>query len=78
MIKEESISNEWIEHVAKSGKADKILVEKTIRAIILLEGLAVSELDFRFKGGTALMLLLPPASGCLSTLILSWRISCRI
>jgi hypothetical protein len=48
MIKEESISKEWIEHVAKSGKADKILVEKTIRALILLEGLAVSELDFMY------------------------------
>ncbi|MDR2621517.1 MAG: hypothetical protein LBC48_02920 [Dysgonamonadaceae bacterium] len=50
MITEESTSKEWIERVAKSGKADKILVEKTIRALILLEGLAVSELDFRFKG----------------------------
>jgi hypothetical protein len=59
MIKEKSISKEWIEHVAKSGKADKIFVEKTIMALILLEGLAVSDLDFRFKGGTALMLLLP-------------------
>jgi hypothetical protein len=58
MIKEESISKEWIEHIAKSYKADKILVEKMIRALILLEGLAVSGLDFRFKGGTALMLLL--------------------
>jgi hypothetical protein len=58
MIKEESTSKEWIEHIAKSGKADKILVEKTIRALILLEGLAISDLDFRFKGGTALMLLL--------------------
>ncbi|MDR0348048.1 MAG: nucleotidyl transferase AbiEii/AbiGii toxin family protein, partial [Tannerella sp.] len=58
MIKEESTSKEWIEHIAKSRKADKILVEKVIRALILLERLAVSELDFRFKGGTALMLLL--------------------
>jgi hypothetical protein len=58
MIKEECISKEWIESVAKSRKADKILVEKVIRALILLEGLAVSGLDFRFKGGTALMLLL--------------------
>jgi predicted nucleotidyltransferase component of viral defense system len=58
MIKEECISKEWIELVAKSGKVDKVLVEKTIRALILLEGLALAELDFRFKGGTALMLLL--------------------
>ncbi|MDR1918915.1 MAG: nucleotidyl transferase AbiEii/AbiGii toxin family protein, partial [Tannerellaceae bacterium] len=61
MIKEESISKEWIEHIAKSYKADKILVEKVIRALILLEGLAVSGLDFRFKGGTAFMLLLSSA-----------------
>jgi hypothetical protein len=58
MIKEECISKEWIESVAKSGRADRILVEKVIRALILLEGLAVSDMDFRFKGGTALMLLL--------------------
>ncbi|MDR1459599.1 MAG: nucleotidyl transferase AbiEii/AbiGii toxin family protein [Bacteroidales bacterium] len=58
MIIEESISGEWIERIAKSCTTDKILVEKVIRALILLEGLAISGLDFRFKGGTALMLLL--------------------
>ncbi len=35
-----------------------MLVEKVIRALLLLEGLAESKLDFVFKGGTALMLLL--------------------
>lgn len=62
MITPESISKEWIEKVAKSKRADKILVEKVIRALILLEGLSESGLDFIFKGGTALMLLLrsPP------------------
>ncbi|MFC3414103.1 nucleotidyl transferase AbiEii/AbiGii toxin family protein [Algoriphagus hitonicola] len=39
-------------------KADKILVEKVIRALLLLEGLATQKLDFVFKGGTALMLIL--------------------
>lgn len=58
MIKQESTTLEWIERVAKSQKADKILVEKVIRALILLEGLAESSLSFVFKGGTALMLLL--------------------
>ncbi len=58
MITSESISKEWIEKIAKSKKADKILVEKVIRAFILLEGLSESGLYFVFKGGTALMLLL--------------------
>lgn len=57
MIKKESATKEIIEAIAKSQKADKILVEKVIRALMLLEGLAKSDLDFVFKGGTALMLL---------------------
>lgn len=58
MIKIDSTSKEWIENISKSRKMDKILTEKVIRALLLLEGLAVSDLDFVFKGGTALMLLL--------------------
>jgi len=58
VIKTECISKEWIEAIAKSTKAsDKILVEKVVRALMLLEGLAKSDLNFIFKGGTALMLL---------------------
>jgi hypothetical protein len=58
MIKKESLSKERIEAVSKSHKkADKILVEKVIRALMLLEGLTTSGLNFIFKGGTALMLL---------------------
>ncbi len=57
MIKSENVSKEWIEAISKSKKADKILVEKVVRALMLLEGLAKSDLDFVFKGGTALMLL---------------------
>ena len=57
MIKIKSSSKEWIEAVSKSKNADKILVEKVVRALMLLEGLAKSNLDFCFKGGTALMLL---------------------
>lgn len=49
---------DWInEASAKNNKADKILVEKVIRALLLLEGLSSSGLNFIFKGGTALMLL---------------------
>lgn len=45
--------------VAKAHRnADKILVEKVIRALYLLELLQQSKLDFVLKGGTALMLLL--------------------
>lgn len=50
---------DWInEASAKNNKADRILVEKVIRALLLLEGLSSSGLQFIFKGGTALMLLL--------------------
>lgn len=57
MITEESISIEWIEQVsANNNKADKILVEKVVRALSLLESLVISGCPFIFKGGTALML----------------------
>jgi predicted nucleotidyltransferase component of viral defense system len=57
MISEESISIEWIEQVsANNNKADKILVEKVVRALSLLESLVISGCPFIFKGGTALML----------------------
>ena len=59
MINHDCTSLEWITRVsALHNNADKILVEKVIRALMLLEGLAVSGLDFCFKGGTATMLLL--------------------
>ena len=58
MIDIESIEKYWIESISKKKKVDKILIEKVIRALMLLEGLSSSGLDFVFKGGTALMLLL--------------------
>ena len=58
MIDTKSIEKDWIESISKKKKADKILIEKVIRALMLLEGLSSSGLDFVFKGGTALMLLL--------------------
>ena len=59
MINHNCTSLEWITKVsALHNNADKVLVEKVIRALMLLEGLAVSGLDFCFKGGTATMLLL--------------------
>ena len=49
---------DWVnEASAKNNNADKILVEKVVRALLLLEGLSASGLKFIFKGGTALMLM---------------------
>lgn len=57
MIDKENISLDWINKVAKEHKVtDKILIEKVIRALLLLEGLALQKIPFIFKGGTALML----------------------
>lgn len=59
MISKDSLHIDWITKVSSANrKADKILVEKVIRALMLLEGLVKQNLDFVFKGGTALMLLL--------------------
>jgi predicted nucleotidyltransferase component of viral defense system len=59
MIDIKEISLDWINKVVKKhGNADKILVEKVIRALVLAEGLAKQGLPFVFKGGTALMLLM--------------------
>ena len=58
MINQNAIDITWIENVSKTNrKADKILVEKTIRAFLLLEGLVTAGMSFVFKGGTSLMLL---------------------
>ncbi len=59
MISKECITLEWIKKVSAQNKnVDKILVEKAIRALRLLEGLVEEKLEFVFKGGTSLMLLL--------------------
>lgn len=57
MIDKSKINIDWINQVSRQNrKADKILVEKVIRALQLLEGLVVHDIPFVFKGGTALML----------------------
>ncbi len=57
MINQEKLNIEWINKVSKENRsADKILIEKVIRALLLLEGLAKQKINFIFKGGTALML----------------------
>lgn len=58
MISDKTLHLNWINFVSKNNRnADKILIEKIIRALLLLEGLVESDLNFIFKGGTALMLL---------------------
>lgn len=59
MINKGSLSENWIKDIAKKHKSDPILVEKVIRALYLLETLQQTDLNFIFKGGTALMLMLP-------------------
>ncbi|MFA5229527.1 MAG: hypothetical protein WC446_07245 [Candidatus Paceibacterota bacterium] len=58
MIDTTQLNIEWISKVSKLNRnADKILIEKVIRALLLLEGLVQSEIPFVFKGGTSLMLI---------------------
>ena len=58
MIDVERLNQEWIETVSNANrKADRIFVEKVIRAFLLLEGLSMANIPFVFKGGTSLMLL---------------------
>jgi hypothetical protein len=57
MIQDSCASIQWITEISSLKKADKVLVQKLIRALMLLEGLGKSDLEFVFKGGTALMLL---------------------
>jgi len=57
MLDRGKLTIDWINKVSKENRdADKILVEKVIRALLLLEGLVKQKLCFVLKGGTALML----------------------
>jgi hypothetical protein len=59
MITKNSATGQWLDAVMKSYKKnDPGIVEKSIMALTLLEQLSVEGLDFIFKGGTSLMLLL--------------------
>lgn len=60
MIAEISHSDEWIQEKREEfNNADPLLVEKVIKALTLLDALCEQDLKFIFKGGTALLLLLP-------------------
>ena len=59
MISVQSRTPEWIMEIRKSSRGrDPILIEKMIMALTLVEELQLSGLDFIFKGGTSLLLLL--------------------
>ena len=59
MISSKSRTKEWIMGIREiSPKSDPILIEKMIMALILVEQLKRSGLEFIFKGGTSLVLLL--------------------
>ncbi len=56
MIDQSQFTIEWIKRIAKKHKTDPLLIEKVIRALLLLEGLVKGDISIVFKGGTALML----------------------
>lgn len=61
MIKEHCFTVEWLDAFKKQKEykgIDKIIFEKMIYALHLLERLKANGLDFIFKGGTSLLLLL--------------------
>lgn len=65
MIKEHCFSDKWLDSFksqAKHRRIDKIILEKMIHALHLLERLKANGLEFVFKGGTSLLLLLSKES----------------
>ena len=61
MIKDHCFTEDWLDQFKKQKdheRIDKIILEKMIYALHLLERLASTGLDFVFKGGTSLVLLL--------------------
>lgn len=58
MIELKSLSQEWIEEKRLQYRKDPILIESMLHALYLLEQLQIAGIDFVFKGGTCLLLLL--------------------
>jgi len=61
MIKEHCFTDEWLEGFKRQKnhrRIDKIILEKMIYALLLVERLKSNGLEFVFKGGTSLVLLL--------------------
>ena len=59
MIDINSLSADWIAEKRKKHSKDPNLMESMIYALYLLEHLKITGLDFVFKGGTSLILLMP-------------------
>lgn len=61
MITQKCFQKEWLVKINtdKYPDADIVLLERTIYAFELLGLLSLTKKDFIFKGGTALLLLLP-------------------
>ena len=59
MINIDSLSADWIAEKRKKYGKDPNLMESMIYALYLLEQLQMTGLDFVFKGGTSLILLIP-------------------
>jgi len=62
MIDVDSLSKEWLAERRKTQGGDPELIEKMIHALYLLEQLKLTGLDFIFKGGTSLILLMDQPS----------------
>lgn len=58
MIDKVSLSEDWLNAKQAEYKKDPTLIESMIHALYLLEQLKTTGLDFIFKGGTSLILLL--------------------
>ena len=60
MISSQSRTAEWIMGIRGTSRipTDPILIEKMILALTLLENLHASGIDFIFKGGTSMLLIL--------------------
>jgi hypothetical protein len=58
MIKPESLSAEWVAEKRKKFRKDPTIMEGFIHSLYLLERLKLTGLDFIFKGGTSLVLLM--------------------
>ena len=60
MILPESYNPDWIREKRKTyPKSDPTIMEKVVYALSLVEQLVQTGLDFTFKGGTSLLLILP-------------------
>jgi len=61
MIRAHCFTEKWLDQFKRQKdhkRIDKIILEKMIYALHLLERLKTNGLDFVFKGGTSLVLLL--------------------